>query len=531
MSIAPLYDGSEGVARTMVFKPVGPVAQASLNDKTFGVGLMGPYGSAKTTTCMQRVINATLWQRPDKNGVRHSRGMIVRSTYGQLQTNVMEDWFGWFPKTNDNWNGDEMRHDLWMDFPGVGPLHIQALFRACEDEKKAESLFKGVNLTWAWLNEVDTLHPSIRRFLLPRLGRFPGTREGGCAWSGFWADMNAPDIDNWTYDFLVEGNLGVAEELLESFREQYGPLFGIKFYQQPGGLTPEAENLDNLPPGYYERLVMTLSENDKRRFVDNEFGAVRSGQPVYPQFINALHVADGDLLPLPDVEAVLALDGGTTPAAVLLQEDDLGQLRVLDELVLFSNDDDDVLEQLGAADFAKMCRRWLDRKFPKLKISAVVGDPAMFDGAHGEDKSFAQRFAEGFGQRVRPAPGTHGNRLTPRLEAVRDRLRTNVGNRPGILLSQSCKHLRRGFNNGYVFTKRRTSSGDKDLRETPDKNPWSHVQDALQYGVLWVDRRGSASRDNDDRASAKRARRAGRGGAVTGGAGIKYGGWHEGRRA
>ena len=36
----------------------------------------------------------------------------------------------------------------------------------------------------------------------------------------------------------------------------------------------------NLQPGYYERMAATMPANDKRRFVDNEFGAVRSGQPL-----------------------------------------------------------------------------------------------------------------------------------------------------------------------------------------------------------------------------------------------------------
>ncbi len=185
------FDGTEGVARVQTFKAVGPVAAKFRDDKTFITSIMGPYGSAKTTTCFQKIINAAMWQKPDRDGVRHSRGMVVRATYGQLQTNVMEDWFAWFPKTADNWNGDKMEHDLWLDVPGFGTLHIQVLFRACEDEKRAEALFKGVNLTWVWLNEVDTLLPAVMRFALPRVGRYPGTREGGCAWSGVFARGSA----------------------------------------------------------------------------------------------------------------------------------------------------------------------------------------------------------------------------------------------------------------------------------------------------------------------------------------------------
>ncbi len=501
------FDGSEGVARVQSFKPVGPVAARFRDDKTFITSIMGPYGSAKTTTCFQKIINAAMWQRPDRDGVRHSRGMVVRATYGQLQTNVMEDWFAWFPKTADNWNGDKMEHDLWLEVPNFGTLHIQVLFRACEDEKRAEALFKGVNLTWVWLNEVDTLLPSVLRFALPRVGRFPGTREGGCAWSGVFADMNAPDVDNWTYDLLVNRNMGIAEETLQVFRDAYGPLFGIGFHRQPGGLEPGAENKANLPPGYYERLMMTLSANDKRRFVDNEFGAVRSGQPVYPEFNDRFHVATDALAALPGKGAILALDGGTTPAAVLLQRDDAGQIRVLDEIVVFSNDAQTALERMGPKGFARIVKRHMDDQWPKLRIDDIVGDPAMFYGEHDDDLAWASDFAAEFGRKVRPAP-VKGNRITPRLEAVRSGLVQNIGPNPGFLLSPRCKKLRQGFNAGYVYTRIKLSTAGGRWKDEPEKNDFSHVHDALQYGCCWLTKKGQASEDSDEERAARRAARA-----------------------
>jgi hypothetical protein len=65
MNAALAHDFDEdGVARAVTFKPVGPVASAFINDRTFISSIMGPYGSAKTTSCFQKILNAAAWQVP-----------------------------------------------------------------------------------------------------------------------------------------------------------------------------------------------------------------------------------------------------------------------------------------------------------------------------------------------------------------------------------------------------------------------------------------------------------------------------------
>ena len=78
-----------------------------------------------------------------------------------------------------------------------------------------------------------------------RVERFPAARDGGCAWAGVVMDTNPPDADHWWHT------------LAEETRPE-----GFAFFRQPGGLRetasgrfepdPAAENLENLPPGYYE---------------------------------------------------------------------------------------------------------------------------------------------------------------------------------------------------------------------------------------------------------------------------------------
>jgi hypothetical protein len=346
------------------------------------------------------------------------------------------------------------------------------------------------------MNETDTNDRSVLSYGLGRIGRYPPARLGGCNWAGVIGDFNAPDIDNWTYDVFVEGNLGLDDEQLAEVKAVFGEHYGVKFFRQPGGmirlpngklvLNPDAENLMNLPKGYYLQLIAGQSENWIRRYVLNEFGAVRDGQPVYPEWKPSRkgqpwHLADGPIEPLKNVPLMIGVDGGTTPAAVIGQRDSLGQIRILDELVIYAESEDDELERIGAEQFGKMLREHLLDRYADCEIGNVWRDPAT-DAE--EDRSWGKYFSKGLGIKSRAAP-LASNAITPRLEAVRKALSGSVeGGEPSFVLSPRCRHLRRGFNNGYVYARVKLSSGSGRWTDRPVKNDFSHAQDALQYLML-----------------------------------------------
>jgi hypothetical protein len=502
-TLAEPFDGSEGNARALTFEAVGPIARGFINDPSFISSIMGPYGSSKTTSCFQKIMRAFMWQLPGPDGVRRMRVVVIRDTYGQLEKTVMKDWFSWFPKSKGIWNGEHNTHTLEIEMLGLGRCWLEMIFIGL-GELKAEAVFKGMPLTILWLNEADTLSREVLNYGLPRVGRFPAAKDGGCAWSGVLADFNAPEVTNWTYDLLVNKNLGIPDDMLEQLQAEHGKHFGIKFWQQPGGRDPAAENLNNLPKGYYERLIIGFAgnENKIRRFVDNEFGAVNNGQPVFPEFNDTFHVAQNLAVAIPGRPIHIGLDGGSTPAAVFAQKDDDGQVRVLGELVVFNAKDDVQLAKMGPRAFGRECRDYFDRMWPTAKVGDLWGDPAgFFGGGYGgeadEDLAWMQEFGRTFGKKVRPAPGTKGNRLTPRLEAVRVLLTNNVGKRPGLLVSPTARLLRQGFNNGYVIQRAHYSDGSGRWKDTPHKNDFSHVHDALQYVVLGLSKHGEAIEEMD----------------------------------
>jgi hypothetical protein len=156
-------------------------------------------------------------------------------------------------------------------------------------------------------------------------------------------------------------------------------------------------------------IAFAGNDNKVRRFVHNEFGAVNNGQPVYPEFNDTFHVAREFVQPIPGKPIHIGVDGGSTPAAVFGQEDDIGQIRVLGECVVFNPDIEQSLAKMGPRAFGRECRAYVDRMWPTAKIGEIWGDPAgFFGGGYGgsadEDLAWMQEFAKGFGKKVRPRP-------------------------------------------------------------------------------------------------------------------------------
>ncbi|MAM84229.1 MAG: hypothetical protein CL472_06110 [Acidobacteria bacterium] len=491
---------SHAQSAVSLMAPVGPVAESFVNDERLITAIMGPYGSAKTTSCIRKAVLMTLWQNPGPDGVRRSRGCIVRDTYGQLETNVLESWFTWFPKDmpGSTWNGRQMRHTVRMRvalMDGQPPVEIEmdVYFRAMGDQK-AEDVLKGLELTWLWLNEVDTLDKSVLQFGLPRCGRYPSTKDGGCRWYGVIADFNAPDEDNWTYELLVEQKLPVDEKALEALRAKVGDRYGIGFHKQPGGLEPDAENKRNLPDGYYEGLIASgMPEHHINRFVHNRFGSVFSGQRVFPEYNTEIHRASYELEAKPDLPLLFGLDGGRTPALVIAQlDDELDQLRLLDEVVLYDPEKTTQLRRLGARAFGERCAMVVADRYPECVPGVLFYDPAIDFGTEEDGYDFLAEFLEEFPVERNSPGGDPGNRIEPRLSAVRKRLTRLKGGEPSLLVSPRAKVLHRGYSKRYILERVTIGKGSNAtgrFRSIPVKNDESHVCDAAGELMLGLQNR------------------------------------------
>lgn len=497
-------NGTAGGGLVKLLKPVGPVAEAFGRSRAFIAGIMGPVGGGKTTECIAKGLRVGMAQKAvfdptrrlagqDGGFVKKCRGVVVRDTYPNLDRTVIKSWQQWFRdpsgKLIGSWSGEApRRHSFTVNIgrpgtKGFYQLDMEVIFTAI-GEHAVEDVLRGLEVTWIWLNEWDLLPREILEVGVGRLGRYPSVVETGvpCVFSQMFGDFNAPEEDNHLYDLFVDRKVdtGLAEALQAELGDQ--PL--IEFFRQPGAREAGAENIANLPPGYYAKqlLAMARSPDKIARLIDNKWGAVRSGMPVYPEFSDQLHVAPEKLTPIPGVPLRIAMDAGLTPAALIAQHNSLGQTLVLAELATFLEEGDQ-LASVGPTAFGEALADLLASRFPGFAVEFATVDPAAAQGTDGSgnEMTWLQIAAKVSKLRIRPAP-VPNNSLDVRLEAVRRPLRRLVeGGRPSLLISPECRVLRRGFNSGYVYRRTALAGSDSRYENKPVKNQYSHVHDALQY--------------------------------------------------
>ena len=90
------------------------------------------------------------------------------------------------------------------------------------------------------------------------------------------------------------------------------------------------------------------------------------------------------------------------------------------------------------------------------------------------------RFSATRAFRTQAAPS---NAPVMRLGAVRKYLNQLIDGEPALMVSNTCRVLRKGFNGGYKY-ERVQVSGDERFRDQPCKNRFSHPHDALQYAAM-----------------------------------------------
>lgn len=449
------------------FVAPGPVAQAFMTSRNRIDCLMGPIGSAKTSTNFFRHVFTALDQVPHPGtGIRRYSFGTIRNTYRDLERTTIPSWLRWFPKEVGNFTGGTggapARHDLKFRLADASTVSLTAHFIGLGDQT-IEQATRGMEVTGYYLNEADLLTRDALQHCNSRVGRDPAVDAhagfAGATWRGVTADCNAPDTENWIY-----------QDFIDDPKEGYG------FFRQPSGLSPDAENLANLVggQGYYTELVKGQDDWWVRRFVRNEFGYSREGKPVYPEWNDALHVAPTPLAPIPGRPIAIGFDAGFNPAAIWLQEAADGQIRVLEE---FAPDN------MGAHDFGTEVDRINARRYGDYDIEGWP-DPSAFNRAAEatDEASWVAIVKAKTKIKMHRLPT---NAIMPRIEAVRQPLTRMIGGRtPGFLLSPACRLLRKGFNSGYRYRRIKTSA-DR-YAEVPEKNAFSHPHDGLQYGVLGI---------------------------------------------
>ena len=440
-----------------------PTISRFMESDAFGRLLCGPVGSGKTTGSIVEMFRRMGEQAPGFDGRRYTRFAIVRQTLKDAKMTVLKDIRGWFGALAD-WRVSEST--LYVDY---GDIVSEFIFIPLEEPEDIKRLLS-TQLTGAFINEAVEIDIGLLSDIAGRIGRFPNNEFGIPSWKGIIADTNMPIQRTPWADFILNPP----------------PLWQV--FRQPSGLAEEAENLAHLNQtaetaeldehdpirvqmgrGYYERLVQVGNPDYIRRFVMADFGRDPSGSAVFAEsFRYAFHVVP-NMEPVFSRLLIVGQDFGRNPWSLITQMDYKGRLMCLEEVAGV----DIGLEQHLKQNLIPVL---LQERYAGRPI-VLVGDPS----GQARDSLFEINSFDLCKSMGLPAERAPTNDLDPRLRAVETFLGRQVDGGGAILFDQTrCPTLIQGMNGGYRFSKTK----DGESRSLPDKNPFSHVADALQYVCL-----------------------------------------------
>lgn len=468
----------------------GPVSTAFMKAASDKHLLNGPVGSGKTRTLhTKHLLLAAKQPRSPIDGIRRYKATIIRDTYRNLWRSTLPTWWKIIPKEVGAWTGgrdDPASHHLRIGLPDGSILDFVMEWVAIGDNA-AEEVLRGYEPTVASIDEADLIAEDVIPYLTGRVGRYPDMAHGGPAYRGIVMTCNAPEFDTWLHNMMLD-------ELVE----------GVSLFRQPSGLSPDAENLSNLPAGYYEMQAASNPKWYVDRFVRNIPGYNRAGKPVISEFVDSIHVAQRPLEADPRLKLIIGADTDLHPAAVIRQHTPFGQRRILAELCPPPG--------TGATRFGNQLALLLAERFPGWKPENIIAgaDPSSFKGAdtEGGEKHWSTMVYEACGIRFRPA-GPASNNFQVRREAVSAPMERMIDGAPGYVICPTVKTLRKAYNGGYHWMQHKEVRGNSIVTVMkPNKNDYSHVADADQYAELiaggWQEISGRKAR----RANAVRQRRA-----------------------
>lgn len=434
-----------GVEIKYSYKPV-PTLRKFAQSSAWIRGILGPFGSGKSSACVIEIVKRGLMQKPGPDGIKRTRWLTVRNTFPQLRDTTIKTFMQWLPHgVFGEFKHSENRYII----KAFEQTEIEVLFRALDRPDHVSNLLS-LEVTGCWANEAREIPWTIIDAIQGRIGRFPAQRDGGPTWNGLFLDTNPPDLDSKWYNF---------------FEKQEHHPDHAQIFKQPSGLAPNAENLENLPGGrkYYERMAIAKDPEWIKVYIHGEYGWVVDGRPVYHEYLDSVHCSD-KVKYLPSEPIYRGWDFGLTPSAIFVQVSPMGQLLVIDELTSdnmgIDRFGDEVIEHSSKV---YPDAEWIDLGDPAGQARSPTDERTCFEILHSKGVMI------------------EAGLQTPaiRLESVRKPLTSLKVGKPGFQLHPRCSQLRKGFMGGYCFRRLQTSA--ERYTEKPDKNQYSHIHDALQY--------------------------------------------------
>lgn len=447
------------------YKP-GPVGARFLASRARVKLICGPVGGGKSTLALMELVRRAVQQKPGPNGVRRTKAIILRNTMAQLKSTVKPLIDQWLVVATNNqagqWRLTDNTFEMKFALPDGTTVHSELVMMAADTPDDVRRLLS-MECSYAWIEECREVDSEVAESLEGRCNRFPNRASGGVSEPGLICSTNPPPMGSYWQEFMSN-----PPRKAEIFLQPAALL-------DDGTVNPEAENLENLAPDYYDVLCEGKSEAWIDVFLKNKFGSGGFGNPVFQSSFKrdfhvskeVLHAISQSINPL-----IIGLDNGLTAAAVIGQQDMRGRVNILDECYVPEGTTMGVESFLDKLLIPKLRNEWPVRPD---KVIFVV-DPACFQRSQVDEKTIAMAIQQrGFA--VKKAVTNDPER---RIGAVEGLLNRQIDGGPAIAFSPKCEHIVQAMDFAYRYKK--SASGLTTL--IPEKNHASHIADALQYFCL-----------------------------------------------
>lgn len=432
-------DGFDGLLRLLLGGDPLPTQYRFICDPDRIRAYKGPAGCAKTSTLAAAGLLRALY-------MPGSKGFVSRNDYNDLMDTTaqrMEEMIARLPK-GTLIERDKSPPMKWWIRPIAGAIGVngepddtpsQITFMGLKDQ------IVGVEANWWIIDEADEVEEQRIHQVNTRL------RHKGADFMIALA-FNPPDKNHWLYTACTGKDMR-ERKVVEPWMKLYEPI--------------PSENNRNLPTNYYETLAKTLTEDQRQRYVDGEWGATFEGSPVFREFKYATHVKDR-LKPDPQRPLLRFWDFGyRRPYCVWAQ---LSYEGVLQHYWEYLGD------SIEAKEFVARCQSITAERFPDCHEILDFGDPAAVQ-KKDTGSTLAVLLSAGIRLRYRVTTIEYG------LDLMRRTMNTMINGEPAVQYDRrGCPFLIQALRGGYHMD-------EKGVK--PEKDGiYDHPVDADRYGFVNV---------------------------------------------
>lgn len=430
---------------------LGPKALAFLNDRSSTVcGLVGPYGSGKSTLIPLRIQTDAAQTVCDSDGVRRYRVLCLRGTFSMIESALLPVMQQHLPPGTTITKGSP----ITAKYKGGGvEIHIDMIALDRDEDVRR---IQGGSYDAMYCDEARDCPWPIVQVAMTRVRAVTDTGAAKPLTIGIIS--NPCGEDHWLYkDFVAN------------------PLPGWTLYKQPSGLSDEREG--PYDRSYYQR--MADANRDDPAFIDvhvyGNWGVyVPEGDAVVPAFRSGRHLAT--LVVSPVVPLMVGLDVGVAYNALVFGQRIKDQIRIIGELVL---------ENVPAVMAAPLAIAYVRDYLHDAPVGLCTIDPSSEQRSADTGQLVIDTWRSMTRWKIEPAGSP---RVSERVNALNAIFQSSNGNGdPSIVLDrQLAPQTLRALAGEYRWKMKRTPLGIVSTDGELDKGnrPWADVGDALGYLVM-----------------------------------------------